>query len=367
MSAAPRKNRCIRFEISTAVPLPAGEQVFITGNTNQFECWNPAAIPLTREKDNVWTGSCIIPADLPLEYKITRGSWASEEVTPDHNIPGNKRLEAGVSGNTLQHWIHHWKDLRMGPPPEITGNYDILENVPSKVLSTARNVLVWLPTDYYKDSSKKYPVLYMQDGQQVFDPNTSTWNQAWNIDNWCTELIASGKIRETIVVAPYCTTHRETEYNPDEQGENYIRFLLLELMPIIQRDFRILTGPENTSIAGASLGATIAFYAAWKHPNVFSKAACLSPSFRFNESKTCFDLVNATQKKPDLRLFFYVGQGDELEQELTHSTREMVELLQRKKFKPGRELLFTEDPEGKHDEATWAKHSGEWLEFLLGR
>lgn len=367
MCAETRKTRHVRFEITTARPLPAGEQVFITGNTPQFECWNPAAFPLTREKDNVWTGTAIIPADLPLEYKITRGSWASEELTPDNNIPGNKRLEAGVEDCTLEHWIHHWKDLRMGPAPDITGNYDILENVPSAALNNARNIVVWLPPDYYKEPNRKYPVLYMQDGQQVFDTLTSTWNKAWDVDDWCTELIAAGKIRETIIVAPYCTTRREAEYNPDEDGDSYVRFLIHELMPAIQRDFRVMTGPAHTAIAGSSLGGTIAFYAAWKHPDVFSHVACLSPAFRFNESKSCFDLVRAARKKPALKIFLYVGQGDALEQELAAGVNEMAEMLAPLKFKAGKDLMFVRDPDGKHDEATWSKHSGEWIEFLLGK
>ena len=360
-----RKNRQIRFEITTAAPLPAGEQVFISGDTAAFGNWDPSSFALTREKDNLWTRTLPLPVDKPVHYKLTRGSWASEEVDGNGTVPEDKILLPGEQDFTVQLWVHHWKDLRMGPPPQITGNYDILENVESKILGNRRTVLVWKPESYTTDTKKRYPVIYIQDGQQIFNPQTSTWGTAWDIDDWCTNLIQAKVIPEVIVVAPYCTEAREAEYNPDESGKDYIQFIREELMDRINADFRTLTGPENTTIAGASLGGLISFYAAWKHPDVFSKAACLSPALAFNGSTACTDAVKKSEKKPDARFFIYCGNGDSVEQRLLPDVRAMVELLKKKNMKEGTDFLFIEDETAHHDEIAWRQHADEWLKFLL--
>jgi len=358
--------RKIRFEITTATPLSAGEQVFLSGNSKALGRWDPAGFPLTRIQDNLWARTVALPDDETIQFKVTRGTWGSEEVTADGQLPPDKVIAPGTDDQVQQYSIHHWKDLRMGIPPAITGNYDILENIHSNILGNERKVIVWLPPSYYKNTEKRYPVIYMQDGQQIFDPNTSTWNQAWNIDDWCTAMIEGGQIKEVIVVAPYCTQKRESEYNPDEQGDNYIRFLTRELMPIINRDFRTLKGPENTGIAGGSLGGSISFYAAWKNPDVFSMAACLSPAFLFNGSKTFLDLIKKTKKKPAIKIYLYCGSADPLEQELMPGVEEMGKKLLAKKFVAGEDLLIITDILGRHNEETWNRHSGEWLHFLLG-
>jgi predicted alpha/beta superfamily hydrolase len=358
--------RRVTFEITTAVPLPAGEQVFITGSESPLGHWDPCAFPLTREKDNVWHRTVELPVGVEIDYKITRGSWDTEEITPDDRTPLNKTLPAGEADAVAQHWIHHWKDRRMGPPPKITGNYDILDYVKSSYLEKNRRVIVWLPPSYYVSRATRYPVIYMHDGQQVFDPTTSTWDKAWDVDDWCTALIEEGCIQESIVVAAYSTEDRASEYNPDEQGKAYANFIIKELMPRINRDYRTLKGPENTCIAGASLGGLISFYMGWKHPDVFSKVACLSPSFCFNESRTAFDMVSKSRKRPALKIYMYCGGADELEAKLLEETREMVALLRKKKFTDGQNFMYVEDVEAEHREAAWNKHTGEWLEFLMG-
>ncbi len=357
--------RTIRFEVTTATPLEAGEQVFLSGNLKALGNWNPAGFPLTRIRDNIWARTVKLPDDETIHLKITRGSWGSEEVTPDGQLPADKILEAGTGDVTAQYWIHHWKDLR-SIPPDITGHYDILENIHSNILNNQRTVVVWLPPSYYKNTTESYPVIYMQDGQQVFDPNTSTWNQAWNVDEWCTAMTESKQIKEAIIVGVYCSPERDLEYNADERGEDYISFLTNELMPIINQDFRTLTGPENTGIAGGSLGGSISFYAAWKHPELFSMVACLSPAFDYKGSKACLDLVKKTKTKPAIKVYLYCGSADPLEEELLPGMKAMKKALRAKKFVEDDDLLVIEDELGHHNEETWNRHSGEWLHFLLG-
>jgi predicted alpha/beta superfamily hydrolase len=356
----------LRFRVTTAVPLPAGEQVFITGNCPALGNWRPDGMPLERNADRVWTGEVEVERGAAIEFKVTRGEWGSEQILADGRVPDNYTVRP-VNDETVEIQVAAWKDSAPMPTPKIEGDYRIHPAFHSQFLRYDRTVIVWLPPSYKNDPEKRYPVLYMQDGQQVFDPQTSTWHQDWQVDERCTELIGEFQMEEVIVVAVYSTEDRYLEYNPSALGGEYARFLLEELKPFIDKEYRTLPDREHTAIAGASMGATIAFYLAWARADAFFGAACLSPAFRYRDDASCLDMVRGSRQAPDLRLHFYCGEGDDLERRLIQGMREMVDLLKPLGFEEGRNLNIVVDPEGKHNEATWARHTREWLLFLFGR
>ena len=161
----------------------------------------------------------------------------------------------------------------------------------------ARNIDVWLPENY--DGKKAFAVLYMHDGQMLFD-STTTWNkQEWKVDETITTLLNEGKIKNTIVVGIWNNgKFRHSEYFPTKplfylnkdlsdsiinnelegktQADNYLKFIVEELKPFIDSTFRTLKNKENTFIAGSSMGGLISMYAICSYPNVFGAAACLS-------------------------------------------------------------------------------------------
>lgn len=167
--------RRITFRIITMHPLPVGEQVFIAGNADALGHWAPNGFALSRTEDLVWSGDVMAPADDMIEYKITRGSWDTEEVRQDGSVPDNHVLP---SGNDIieERTVHHWQDQRVAQP-HIVGEYRVHEQFESARLRYKRSVIVWLPPSYGSEPDRRYPVLYMHDGEQVFDPNTSTWGQ----------------------------------------------------------------------------------------------------------------------------------------------------------------------------------------------
>lgn len=356
--------RHLEFKITTANPLPAGEQVFISGNDPALGTWQADGLPLNRISDNLWTGSAWIPAALPCSFKITRGNWETEEAHADNTLPSNKTIPPG-GDELIEHTVLRWQDGGPGPTPNITGNYRIWESMHSEFLKKDRTVVIWLPPGYAQETDKRYPVLYMQDGQQVFDPQTSTWGQDWEVDEWCTRLIEEKTIQEIIVVAAYCTDDRQSEYNPKDEGERYIRFLLDELKPQIDAKFRTNPDREHTAIAGASMGAALAFYAAWRHPDKFFGAACLSPVFNFENHSVSFDDVKNARNMPDLKIFLYCGGGDPIDKHLLPPMREMAGLLRNKGFKDHGNLLVVEQPSAEHNEKAWRDHTDQWLTFLF--
>ncbi len=118
-----------------------------------------------------------------------------------------------------------------------------------------------------------------------------------------------------IVVAADCTDARREEYSPAKKGDDYLRFLIEELKPMVDSQWR--TDPERSYIAGSSMGGLISFYAAWKHPDIFSGAACLSPAFEERYGHECFRMVEADRGQlPDLKLFLSCGGAGELEAQL---------------------------------------------------
>lgn len=362
----PTKAVTVRFRVTTEVPLPVGEQVFIAGNQPSLGDWRPDGLPLNREADRVWIGEAEIEPGARVEFKITRGDWNSEEVLANGSVPGNHTIQAD-EGHVVEINVAAWKDAAPLPMPKITGDYRIHRAFHSRFLRFDRTVIVWLPPSYKNDPDKRYPVLYMQDGQQVFDPQTSTWRQDWQVDELCTELIGEYQMDEIIVVAVYSTEDRYLEYNPSVLGGEYARFLIEELKPFIDAEYRTLPDRSNTAVAGASMGASISFYLAWSRPDIFFGAACLSPAFRYRDDASCLELVQRTTQAPDVRLYFYCGEGDDLERRLITGMWEMVDLLKPLGFEDGKNMRVVVDPEGQHNEATWAAHTKDWLLFLFGR
>ncbi|MBU0679613.1 MAG: alpha/beta hydrolase [Verrucomicrobia bacterium] len=355
----------INFRVTTPSPLSAGEQVFITGSTDSLGRWNPQGVPLHRKSDREWIGFALCPT-APFEFKITRGSWNSEETDQDgHPLPA--QLIVTREDMNVERTVERWKDRLDQPRSHIEGMSRLHEAFKSSHLNRTRNIIVWLPPSYATHANRRYPVLYMHDGQQIFDPATSTWGQDWEVDEWCTKLIADNRLKEIIVVGAYSTDDRDAEYTPSLKGKKYAKFIVDELKPFIDKEYRTLPGREHTAVAGASMGGSISFYIAWHYPKVFFGAACLSPAFRHKRHVVALQEVKKAKKAPKLKLYLYCGEADDLESRLLPGAEEMVSLLREKGFTSGDHLRWTRNPMGQHNEATWAHHTDEWLLFLFGK
>ena len=358
--------RRITFNINTLLPLPAGEQVFVTGSNRMLGNWAPDGMPLTRLDEDVWTGDFEVPGKEALEYKITRGTWDTEQVLADGGIPLNSHISSGDNVD-IALTIHRWKDQMNNALPNIAGDYDVHDAFHSNYLRFSRKIIVWLPPSYRKEVKKRYPVLYVQDGEQVFDPATSTWNQAWDLDDMCQEKMIQGRIKECIIVAIYSTEDRFVEYDPSMAGPSYARFIVDELKPYIDRTYRTRKQARTTYIAGASMGGSIAFYIGWMHPDIFAGVACLSPAFKFRDDQTDIELVKTAEQPPSLKFYIYCGMGDSTERELYRGVEDMVHALKEKGVKGEKSLKLSVDPDGEHNEFSWSRVTAEWVSFLLAK
>jgi predicted alpha/beta superfamily hydrolase len=194
----------------------------------------------------------------------------------------------------------------------------------------------------------------MHDGQNVFDPYTSTLGHDWRVDEIADSLIRAGAIEEFICVAVYCDNDvRGAEYSDDpDLGEKYQDFMCCQLKPWIDSVYRTKTGAEHTAVMGASMGGLISFILAWEYPHVFSKAGCMSPAFKMKEGNIGVDYVEevlADRLTREIEIYIDNGTLD-LEARLQPGIDEMLKVLDQK----GYDYVWYLDQGAPHNEIAWS-------------
>jgi predicted alpha/beta superfamily hydrolase len=243
-----------------------------------------------------------------------------------------------------------------------------LESLPSfysPQLDNRRDILVYLPPSYER-SDRTYPVLYMQDGQNLFDSATSHAGD-WKL----AKVLAAAAKRglELIVVGiPNMGTQRLLEYSPfvdpangGGAGDRYLEFLLETIKPEIDRRYRSRPGQTDTGIAGSSMGGLISLYGFFRTPPAFGFAAVLSPSLWF-AGGAIFSFVESAPSVPG-RLYLDIGTREGPEH--VARARRMRDLLRAKAYRPGGDLVWLESRCGRHDEASWGRRFSRALPFLI--
>jgi predicted alpha/beta superfamily hydrolase len=245
---------------------------------------------------------------------------------------------------------------------EIVGKVEYHKDVFSPILDNKRDIVVWLPIGYnpQKNPNKRYPVLYMHDGQNIMDPKTAYVGKDWRVDETVMKLIKQKKIKEIIVVGIYNSPDRLDEYSWTEKGQKYLKFIVTELKPFIDSSYKTLPDKENTAIMGSSMGGLISFYAAWHYPEVFSMAGCLSSSFYFNNDRSIKQVEEYTGHKKHVK--FYIDHGEDGN---VRGQRMFVE-LSKKGYVIGQDIDYYYAPGAEHNEREWAKRLERPLLFFFG-
>ncbi len=345
--------------VKTNPSLAEKENVFISGSLPQLGAWQPNRVAL-EGKEGVWSGQFQLPKNESIEFKFTKGKWENEALTDQGKLPSNHRFTF-TKDTTLTFEITRWKDGDFELAGGITGEVRHHENVEVNGLPN-RDVWVWLPPKYEENKEKRYPVLYMHDGQNVFNPATSFTQVDWQVDEWADSLIRNEIIEEIIVVAIENTADRREEYAPSKKGELYVNFICEQLKPQIDSLYRTKPEREHTATMGSSMGGMISFLLVWERNAIFSKAACLSPAFKH----LYFNFVPRVQAykgaKKDLKL--YLDNGTEgLETKLQPGIDEMMATLKEKDY----EFKWFLDEGAEHNERAWANRVTLPLSYLFGK
>ncbi len=263
------------------VPEGAGP-VYLAGSLPELRPWRPNGRVLPGE-GRERTVQVTAPPGTAIEYKFTLGSWEREAVTESGGTPGNHRLVL-TRDTTVQHGIPGFKrDVREyiadWRGSGVLGRLVYWTDVPSWFLGPTRHVSVWLPPGYDSNTTRRYRVLYMSDGQNLHDPRLASTGTDWGVDEAVVRLVERGVMDPVIVVGVWSTAERGAEYSPWHRAPDYARFLIEELMPRVNAEFRTLTGPANTAHMGSSMGGLLSFYLVTHHPQVFGACGCMSTHF----------------------------------------------------------------------------------------
>lgn len=250
------------------------------------------------------------------------------------------------------------------------GSLHRYEKYRSRFLPTERDVIVYVPGVYDWNPERHYPVLYLQDGQNLFDPATSFAGVAWGVGETADRLIAGGKIQPLVIVGIYNTgKQRLREYSPSRAKKlggggagRYGRMLVEEIKPFIESKYRILAGPHNTGLGGSSLGGLLTISLGLRYPEVFGKLAVLSPSVWWNRR---WILNFAARRRLKSRPRIWLDTGTQEGIHTVEDVRKLRDVLVRRSWQEGRDLHYEEIPGGQHNEAAWAQRVGPLLQFLF--
>jgi predicted alpha/beta superfamily hydrolase len=373
--------------VRAAVPDGLTTAVYLTGNIPELGPWNPAALVMQgsgRER----SATLKIPNGTAFEFKLTLGSWDREALAASGMVMANQkaliRADQEIQVNVVDFkkdsaaYLHDWR------ASGVLGTLVYWRDVSSKNLAYARNVSIWLPPDYQSQSSKRYRVIYMSDGQNLFDPRIANTGVDWGVDEAMMRLSDAAAIEPAIVVAAWSSPARGLEYSPWHDAPKYARFLIEELMPRINSEFRTQSGPKNTFHMGSSMGGLLSFYLITHHPEVFGACGCLSTHFPLSEAiaakyfpgapvKTAdttpyieCDIANGLRLPKGLRMWFDYGTVG-LDASYGPSHAHVRQWLLAQGYVENQDFVMRTIAGADHNESAWRARLDAPLRFLLER
>lgn len=352
-----QKDTC--YFVLTDLKVNDSATYYLAANING---WNPKddRYRFTKEPSGRIILTCFFDRGTELAFKFTKGSWETVECDKDGADISNHTIKT-TGTNFYRYEIKDWKDNYSKHTASATVKIiDTAFYIPQ--LDRKRRIWMYLPKAY-AFANKHYPVLYLQDGQNVFDAYTSGYGE-WGVDECLDTLIQKGK-QPCIVVAVDNGPQRINEYNPytterfgKGEGDLYLDFITKTLKPFIDKHYRTLPDKGNTIIAGSSLGGLIAYYAMLKYPDVFGKAGIFSPAF-WVASSSIDHLTDSVGNKVSGKLFFYMG-----EKEGDDDLKLMQDIKENIATRSSAMVYSVIDSEGKHNEQAWRKWFAEFYKWI---
>lgn len=353
----------------TSIPsnTPAGASIYIAGTINS---WNPGNADYILQPDGLGAYQFTIPEGIgTVSYKFTRGSWQTVEGNALGGFLPDRSFTFTGSPQTINLTILSWEDLGGTSGSTASSNVQILNNaffMPQ--LNTSRKIWLYLPPDY-NSSAKHYPVLYMQDGQNLFDAVTSFAGE-WQVDETLNSLFNSGDYGAIVVGIDNGGGSRldeyspwvNTEYNQGGDGQAYMQFVAETLKPYIDANFRTRPEPQFNALVGSSMGALISMYGACEYPDQFEKAGIFSPAFWFAQTDLTNYIANEAGGFGNMRAYFVCGQT---ESATMVSNMNAIKNTLIAEGVAASETFTLVDPAGSHSESFWRAKFGAAYQWLF--
>lgn len=353
------------FEMTT--PEDDYRPVSVVGSFNN---WNldSGVVELERIREGFYRGSILFPHknNILLEYKYIKGGWDDLETDAYGNTHQHRTVELTGAEITVKDEVPGWLKKGKYYREELLPKIEILQeefDIPQ--LIKTRRITALLPHDYY-ETDKRYPVLYLQDGQNLFDDFAPFGN--WGLDKRLAMMAERAAPQFIVIAIDHAKEKRIAEFTPSYKtrlgvgdGKKYARFLADTLKPFVDKQFRTLPGREFTGIGGSSMGGLVSLYTGFLYPEVYSKLLVFSPSLWVDP-----DIVTKTAQFGEgspFKLYLYTGgeEGANLVTQANHFLHTLQGQV-KKGWKINVKTSF--NPKGKHNEADWGTEfprGAEWL------
>jgi len=297
-----------RVPVTIKVEPPAStpdDQILYVAGSGPLGEWDAAGVALQPTDDGRHAATVELIQGVEYAFKVTRGTWGTVEVKADDQDITDRTIRADEP-RTVTVAVEAWRDKGQAIPGRITYTGDIRTHkaLPSDPLDEPRDLFIYLPPGYEQQPDRRYPVLYLQDGQNLFDESSAYAGIEWGVDETAQRLIESGQVEPMIVVGIANTPDRAIEYRPGSpatettpaadsenadpaaargqtpivaRGDDYADLVASSLKAFVDEHYRTRPGPRHTAIGGAGLGAIIALHTLHRHPETFGSAVALSP------------------------------------------------------------------------------------------
>lgn len=332
---------------------PPEDDLYIAGG---FNGWNPGDVnsQLTKNDEDLWETSLDgFPDGTTIYFKFTRGDWGTVEKGPNGEEINDRSFTFG-NGDTVRVTIHNWADFGGGGNSTAAENVFVMdEDFYMPQLGRTRRIWLYLPPGY-EASDAYYPVLYMHDGQNLFDEITAFAGE-WEVDETLNKLAQQGYQVPIVVGIDNGGVYRideltpwyNVEYDAGGQGDEYIDFIVEDLKPYIDENYRTLSDSDNTGLMGSSLGGLISWYGALKYPEVFSKSGIFSPAYWIN-SDSIWNFLDEATYTGNSRFYQNIGENEGATN--IHFMNRMEDSLRQIGFE---EVISKVIENGAHNEQTW--------------
>jgi len=299
-----------------------------------------------------------------LSYKFTKGDWSEVEIDKYGNKTPNRHWndEKLLRTEKVAKWRKNWLPYRPSQLPKI---HLISEEFEIPQLNKTRKIWALLPHDY-DTSEESYPVLYLQDAQNLFNENADFGN--WEIDKKLAVMSDYGIGKIIIIAVEHAESERLQEYNVGRtllgtgSGKQYIRFLTDTLKPFVDKTFRTKSDRESTGIGGSSMGGLVSIFSGLIYPEVFGKLMVFSPSL-WVIPKIKLGFLDFFEPL-ETRLYLYAG-GDESDTMISHVTKLQKRLLKRESLQGKMKIRLSINMDGKHNEVYWSDEFPKAIEWLF--
>jgi predicted alpha/beta superfamily hydrolase len=361
----------IDFIVHSKTELASGLDVYLAGSDASLGPWKPDGLKLDRaDSPAQWRCHLHLKRGDVFEFKFTCGSWGSVEKGPQGEEIANRKLTADCS-KSIDITVDAWGTKSVDRPSTASGDIRSLK-IPDDAKKTDRSVNIWLPGGYAEET-RRYPVLYLLDGQNVFDAKKAAFGVEWQADESAAKLLLQNRISPFLIVAIDNSPERLTEYtrSGDESEPDHLRWIVEVLKPQIDAEYRTMIEPESTTIGGSSLGGLFALDAFFSRGDVFGNAICMSPSLFWNDESLLTRIesgeLRADAKPRRIWMDFGGKESSDPVRSAAHLARfQRLKLALEARHEIEGILVASQvDEDGEHNEAAWARRLPKAMTFLF--